>query len=451
MGECIRTLPYGVYSLDPFARTNTICLGFGDESNLGGHVKIFRRASSRDCDTRGIGAYAVGRVINTCFVLRKCPCNAHQALCSRHGCHQPAVLDDFSSVSGAFSALFRSIQLDYLHCDYVQFSNWIQKWPESKRRAILQSIDSDRVMPHRAQANVKRECDSTLPTRARLIQFYYNLATQAAFAPQFYALQKTLTDVVRYYPMGCVDVTFASGMCAADVTAWAIRTRQRGARVYYERDGKTWDATMSATHSQFRCWLYSFVDTNLSAFAGLCTTVRAVAKFRNSTMAYSVKHTVKSGHNDTTLGNSVINAAIAVKVFQDLAIPASIIVAGDDLLVAAYVEIDADSSHLVKRVWVSSHRIARSGMCLTPVLSPAYSQRPMMVSWLSFRSLGNYSLSCSGRLSPLRVLISRVTFAVCVLACGLRTRIYLSFALLSTSRTAFRSIRHGGINIKLRV
>jgi hypothetical protein len=59
-------------------------------------------------------------------------------------------------------------------------------------------------------------------------------------------------------------------------------------------------------------------------------------------LVYSVSETVQSGHNDTTSGNGFINAGITVEAFSACDIECSIIVAGDDCLVAVYHEYDDD-------------------------------------------------------------------------------------------------------------
>jgi len=58
------------------------------------------------------------------------------------------------------------------------------------------------------------------------------------------------------------------------------------------------------------------------------------------TLRYIMRHTVKSGHNDTSLGNSIINAAVAFYAMKKLGYSCSIIVAGDDLLIACYSVVD---------------------------------------------------------------------------------------------------------------
>jgi len=227
------------------------------------------------------------------------------------------------------------------------FDAWLDKWPLAKQHAIRMSIErAEAFAPDRCQADVKRECLVACPTKARLIQYYFNLATQAAFGPQFYSLQKTVTNLLRRYPMGRSDVTFGSGMNSGQIGAWMHGVVADGAVCYYERDGKCWDATMSRAHARLRVRMYREVDPALADFAAACVrvvvTYKDAGRRRSRVLKYKLDSTVKSGHNDTTLGNSLINAAIILAVLEELCIRGSILVAGDDLVVALYDRVALD-------------------------------------------------------------------------------------------------------------
>jgi len=287
----------------------------------------------------------VGPLIHPCWVCRKCVCNAHNALCHRHGVVQPAVTHGFEDVFEMFALAMRGLVADYSEHPMLVFATWLAKWNQRKQAEILYSIEhGHRLLPGLCQVDVKRECLSAFPTKARLIQFYFNLRTQSEFACQFYALQKVMTERFRFHKMGVCDVTFGSGMNSREIGEWMAVVVRRGAKCFYERDGKCWDATMSAPHAEFRCAMYRCVDPALAEFAESCIDVscyyRSPGRVRARLFKYKVKGTVKSGHNDTTLGNSLVNAAIAVSVFNRLGIACSIMVAGDDLIVAVYGDFD---------------------------------------------------------------------------------------------------------------
>jgi len=257
---------------------------------------------------------------------------------------QPPVTRSFDCIKGYVGALMAGLRAEYWSSKYHDIDFWLSKWPEAKRRALEKSIaDGDSYCPWKCLADVKRECLSSCPTKARLIQYYFNLRTQAAFGGQFYALQKTMTSKLRFHTMGTTDVTFGSGMNAREIGEWMDAVVARGAQCFYERDGKCWDATMSTEHAALRVWAYSLVDPALASFAASCVEVWVTHKdylTRRNVMRYHLESTVKSGHNDTTLGNSLINALITVAVFDSMKIRASIMVAGDDLIVAVYQDFD---------------------------------------------------------------------------------------------------------------
>jgi len=57
-------------------------------------------------------------------------------------------------------------------------------------------------------------------------------------------------------------------------------------------------------------------------------------------MGYVVDGTTKSGHNDTTLGNSLVNASIAYSAMVECGLKGHILVAGDDQLIAIEGDFD---------------------------------------------------------------------------------------------------------------
>jgi len=214
----------------------------------------------------------------------------------------------------------------------LSFDEWLSRWPQGKQRDIRQSVASDTLAPQRVKFFVKREVLHADMTKARGIQMYFNLATQAHFAVQFAAMQKATVEALG--ALRGITVTVASGMNAGDLSEWMNRVHEDGVVCYYERDGKSWDATMSKIHADLRLWWYAMADQSLADFARSCLDVKGVGYFREGQLRYSVQGTVKSGHNDTTLGNSLVNAAIAYEMMSVLGLTGHILVAGDDCLVA---------------------------------------------------------------------------------------------------------------------
>jgi hypothetical protein len=334
----------GAYRLNSFCGATT-CLGCGDEDKLGAHCVIAEKWGGLECFAGpSKGATLLGWTTHPAYVLRKCACNAHNALCHRHGTKQHSARRSLAGTLADFIAYLRPAEGAYAHHPMRVFENWLRKWAEGKQRSILKSREWDEMLPGKVKAMVKREVNHKRPTKARLIQFYVNLMTQSAFGPAFYALQKTLCEVLRNAPINDrIDVTFASGMTAQQIGEWMETTRLRGAVCYYERDGKNWDASMQKPHAEFRAGVYEVFDRDLADFARKCNVVKGTGVFPGHLLRYAMKYTVKSGHNDTTLGNSLINAAIAYASLNLLKVEASVIVAGDDLLVACYQQVSCDA------------------------------------------------------------------------------------------------------------
>jgi len=262
-------------------------------------------------------------------------------LCNRHGIKQPKITARFDEAYRDFLLLMQEVKCEYQIRVSLDFGTWLSKWPKAKQQAILDSRRTDLVLPSKCKSMVKVECYHDMPKRARLIQFYRNLATQAEYGHEFTSMQKALCAVFcnRRVSDG-IDVTMASGMNSHALSDWMNNCLKRGAVCFYERDGKNWDSTMQRMHSEFKCSLWSHVDEDLTDFIEACLDVKAFGVFAEGLLRYKIKATVKSGHNDTSSGNGFINAAIAYQAFKRLGLKCSIIVAGDDLLVAVYSDFD---------------------------------------------------------------------------------------------------------------
>jgi len=341
-GVNLNDVATGAYRVNATTAATT-CIGFGDVKKLGAHCKVECDVSAVCLSPESRGATLVGWSTSPAYVLRKCLCNAHNSLCNRHGSVQPPVTRDVNEVFQDFRDVIEWHSESYWTQSMLDFAVWLLKWPRGKQESILRSMRDEIEEPGKVKAMVKREVNHKVPSKARMIQFYWNLVTQALFGPQFYAAQKTLCSVFRSKRMrGNIDVTFASGMKADEIGAWMERVVQEGAVGFYERDGKNWDSSMQSQHAKFRQDIYRLFDAELGDFASQCDRVSGFAVFPGGTLRYKMKYTVKSGHNDTTLGNSLVNAAIAYAAFKRLGQRASILVAGDDLLVAYYSHVDVE-------------------------------------------------------------------------------------------------------------
>lgn len=280
------------------------------------------------------------------WVARSCQCNGLNALIYRHGAEAPRVLRKF----GDYSAAIARLKIEYVMLPLDVHDGWLTKWPASKQAAILRSVDYDAMQPHRLKTFIKREGGHARPKKGRLIQGYGTLSAQEFCAREFRCFQKALTamfDVEGYELKPGVFVTFGSGLSASDIATWATKARARYATPwFYERDGKNWDSTMQRPHHELKLSFARAVSARLADFMEASYKCTGVARFGSGTnttlLVYKLTGTVKSGHNDTSSGNSLINAAISAEVFSKLGLRASVIVAGDDMLAVVDGDFDVD-------------------------------------------------------------------------------------------------------------
>lgn len=302
---------------------------------LGHHVKILIRPPRVVCDDDARGAVAVGIVFGLSFTCRTCMCNAHNALCKRHGSRRPDCVAEDVEFLGFVSDFLPYVSallgplMDYWH------DNWLAKWPVVKQLMITKSMLEDPYLPEKCNVMVKYESGHDEPKKARLIQFYRNLRTQAEEAWAFYALQKAYAEVFSGRDIDGISVTFASGMNALAIAHWMQRAvDDYGSPYFYERDGKNWDSCMGALCQWLKEQMYAPAGERVVAFSRACYTTTNRFSKAHARFVWTVEGTTRSGHNDTTLGNSLMNAAIIYAVMRAHGLRGHILVAGDDLLVA---------------------------------------------------------------------------------------------------------------------
>lgn len=181
------------------------------------------------------------------------------------------------------------------------------------------------------------------PVKPRMIQAYATNATAYKFGQEFYSMQKALAATFNGEPIVIDGVefrlTYTGGLNGDDLAAWAEALNPTW--TFYERDGKNWDATMQAMHIEWALSAYSLVCPELAEFANSCRVVRGVFFDRkaNIRVKYKAKDTRKSGHNDTSSGNTLINFGILVDSILSLPYAqrptvVAAVAMGDDLLAA---------------------------------------------------------------------------------------------------------------------
>lgn len=304
------------------------------------------------------GAELFGPAFGQVIVARSCLNNAANAFVKRHGVRQPKATARLDPPQRFYASMFQAFPTQLLFADETwlasYYEGWAEptiiasKWKTSKALSILRSVLTDPICPKLIKAFPKRELskigtldDVLTLERARLIQTYYNLATQEKFAREFVAFQKALSTVwsvdepYEMYPG--VFLSMASGVRPDDIAAWMDRIRAF-VEWWYERDGKTWDAFVNKMMHDTKIAVMRAcgqVGEELAGFVEECHTTEGIVGSRRGgegCFKYRNYGTTRSGHNDTTSGNSLINGLIAAQTLHELGLRGYIIVAGDDML-----------------------------------------------------------------------------------------------------------------------
>lgn len=285
----------------------------------------------------------VGQVCAMSYTCRSCACNAHNAMCNRHGAKAPPFTASFDWFIECFETWEHEVAAMY-HDHLTEFGDaWADRWSESKRKQIDYSVRDDCPQPWKVKCMVKRECGHKKPSKARCIQFYPNLSTQEMYARETASLQKSWCAFMRRARVDPKNpnmrVTFSSGMNAAQLGDWATEVlKDYDEPWFYERDGKNWDATMGEQHHKLKFRCYKMAGADYVQFAEKASKVSGLGVFGDNVLRYTLEFTTKSGHNDTTLGNNIVNAAITCSSLRGK--KCDILIAGDDLLVVVEGEID---------------------------------------------------------------------------------------------------------------
>jgi len=292
----IEERPYGVYVL-PVTRFETTCLGY-PTAHLAAEHRLYREPPQR-CVGPTVGATLVGPSARPGFVCRNCPCNFKNALVNRHGAVFPKPKRGFHYVHEWWDQLKRDAPWRYGRYAPETPQWWYDKWPDSKRTAILRSEQREFVMPWRVKANLKRESGHKPWTKARMIQAYPNMATQSKYGPMMYALQKSVFDWLNNRE-GKIRITVASGSKPEVLADWMTRVHARWKRPYFrERDGKNWDSTMGRMMYDLFLDLCRSVDADFARFVEDGYAAVGTAFFEDGMFQYRLMGGTKSGFNQT--------------------------------------------------------------------------------------------------------------------------------------------------------
>jgi hypothetical protein len=316
--------------------TDTVSLPYGDAVAYIGDPE--RKPFA--CELVGPAA-----ALTRCF--SPCTHNALAALRARHLAPRKDPVFRRLNTGGAWDSFFRKIKR-VARPDLPE--QWILRFPARRRAQILKSFWDGGVDPSRISSMIKREVAvfhrNLSFTKPRLIHMPSHYGVQRILGPLIQALSKSIKTLQDsgagfVYDDGCVRVrvVFACGYnpsaLAALVQAAIDEHSVNAPALFYERDGKAWDATMGKRHAVWRQKLYKCKTFDMGGlYAHLQRAFKAKAVFRtkNSLIKYIIDYTTKSGFSDTTLSNSVTNAQIAVEAMVRASVSGTVFVMGDDNL-----------------------------------------------------------------------------------------------------------------------
>jgi len=378
-----------VHSL-PNKPADTVCLGWGDEKNLGPGNTIMVTRKPLQCPLSRAGAVCTGLVARSSFVCRTCPCNFHNAMCNRHGKAAPKRLFKQQLGLTVIARETQAIRQEYLNqlehwseelapgelAEWVSSMNardqrrfaftgatginrWIAKWPKKRALSLITALHrvGKRGRPDKLASFVKFEGAHSEPKKARAIQGYADLFDQAFLGPYVYSLQKAFCAHFNNRKVVVKGKTFfatiASGMDGAAMGDWMQNAREAGCSSWYERDGKNWDASVDKTdhiglvriyRKFFPSVVTEMMDKGGKRAVGVHLFRGLRGGVRNILIKTSVNYTTRSGHLDTTLRNSILNLVKTIQAFSLADVPcAHIIVMGDDMLTGSTCDIDGSA------------------------------------------------------------------------------------------------------------
>lgn len=292
------------------------------------------------CNREGMrGATLLGPSTGPCWVCRGCWCNCVTALLTRHGKKQLEITAELNPTAQrdlrlAVEAYEPEIGVNYRKAD------WDKKWNGAKR-SKFEEARRGTLNPNKCKSFVKIELYHKMPSSPRLIQYYFDYLTQEAYALTVVLCQKAVCQHwgLNHIPVKGVSVCFASGLSSTELGQWMQQTKDTMQDIlWYEFDMARWDARQQRAHRE---WYYNVIGhlECLVDFLKECENVTVVntSGKKNEVVrlvVYYLMCTVKSGHNDTTLGNSVVNALEAVSAMHELGLQGRVLVMGDDCLIA---------------------------------------------------------------------------------------------------------------------
>lgn len=254
-----------------------------------------------------------------------------------------------------------------LRAEYDQYhyhtplSAWKKKWTMQKLKSIQNSITFDSCDNGSLNSFLKMEVYrekmiGKLPAKARLIQAYRNEHASFCEVHKYQSFAHSLKVVsAQTHLINGVKYTirYASGMSHDDISNFVNDCEQLRAAYhtsfYYERDGVNWDASRGKSVMLYLHTILRSIDTVLGDhfYGGIKCKGTAIVK--KKMIKYVVDGTRKSGHQDTSSGNSADNMETVYQAvllwpttLRDALREVRGLVLGDDLWVIYYFDAKID-------------------------------------------------------------------------------------------------------------
>lgn len=266
----------------------------------------------------GFGIMLLGPTFHVPCALAACPTNAANALIMRHLSLAP-YQTKLKLYNPFLTVIRQALKLEYdlAYAGELQV-DWMERKNQIKQNMIRQSLAYDFLKVNRAKSFVKKECNTKVPTKARLIQGHMNDATAYEHAGEYYAFASALKKMADV-PFEIDGITFqliyASGLNHDEISDKFTEAVEPNS-LYDERDGKNWDSTMNETLLRAEIAVYEM----LGMLAAKHTTERA--SHTKGSIYFKLFKTIKyvtawkrlSGDWNTSSGNSIISMIICVTV-----------------------------------------------------------------------------------------------------------------------------------------
>lgn len=322
-------------------------------------------------------------------LLAGCVHNAANALCKRHllapvnRCgHIINYLVDETKLREVFISLY------HMYWNTQDLGEWKARKGQVKLASIERSHAFDREAWDRAESFVKREV-VVVGKKARLIQGNANELTAYNQPVEYraiaYALKHLFDEPVEISGVN-FELRYAAGMNHDDmsdlVSSWLD---QPGIKLFDERDGKNWDASMQEGTLRAEAAVYALVAPDVAAcFLKRCSGVWGRIRLHGqspSLLRYFTAWKRLSGDWNTSVGNTLISILIILNAILSLPVhlrPRTVrgLFMGDDYLGFYYFDEPVDPNALATAM---NHNEMKCG--ITP--ERALFQNPMDVTFIS--------------------------------------------------------------------